>query len=214
MSGTACLGLPEPASGGAPAERCVSPLAHPHPYLSLDLSALHPRLSSLSLSLSLWVPVSSPWFFDLTCLRICVSAPSSVSPFLLVSLSPSLSPFPSPCPLHLCVHSSSGSLTARIQLQFIIWSRAHGASGPRTWWCQCWGGRGTPSSRPGCRTCCDEGWCGLPRAQVTEVGRLRLLGPGDRPSSAFLWYALSRPCMWVLVSLSLLCLYSPVCLWA
>ncbi|XP_059008758.1 transient receptor potential cation channel subfamily M member 4 isoform X2 [Mustela lutreola] len=66
---------------------------------------------------------------------------------------------------------SSGSPTARIQLPCIIWSPAHGASRPRTWWCQCWGGQGAPSSRPGCRTCCVAGWCGLPRAQGSFPAR-------------------------------------------
>lgn len=169
------------------------------------------------------------------CLPICPSLSSplpeslslhpclfQVCPLFSGSLSPSPSSSLSPCPLLLCVHSSSGSLTARIQLPFIIWSPAHGASGPRTWWCQCWGGQGAPSSRPGCRTCCDAGWCGLPRAQVTEVGWLAVppepgplpisptsLGCGLPPALTGFWshclFSLSvptHPCLWTSPSLS------------
>lgn len=133
--------------------------------------SLHPCLSFLNHPPSLWVsvplPPPSP---PISVLWVSVPFSVSVRAFLSGFLSPPLSLPLSPCPLLLCVRSSSGSLTARIQLQFTIWSRARGASGPRTWWCQCWGGQGAASSRPGCRTCCDAGWCGLPRAQVTEAG--------------------------------------------
>lgn len=155
-SGTACL-------GGSPSWGLEAPqLNTVSPHLPIPVSTSLWVSVSLALGLfpSLWFSVPTPW--------VSVLPSSCLCPFLPGSLSPSLSP--SPCPLLPCVHSSSGSPTARIQLPCIIWSRARGASEPRTWWCQCWGGRGAPSSRPGCRTCCEAGWCGLPRAQVTEGG--------------------------------------------
>lgn len=133
------------------------PSLHLCPLVVLSLCpvsrGLHPSLFG-SLSLSFWVSV-------LPCLW---------------SLSPS------PCPFLLCVHSSFGSLTARIRQQFIVWSRVRGAFEPRTWWCQCWGGQVALSSRPGCRTCCDAGWSGLPRAQVIrEAGCVSRAGPLPPP---------------------------------
>lgn len=138
--------------------------------------------------------------------------PLSGSLFPSWSLCPPVSPLP-------CVHSSFDSLTARIRLQFIIWSRAHGASGPRTWWCQCWGGRGAPSSRPGCRTCYAAGWCGLRRAQVTGGWGLCLLGGAGCSSPPLLWGVPSLPLCVGFVSHSVLSLslfvflYVPVCRW-
>lgn len=175
------------------------------PSLSLPLSGfLCPSLwVSVPLSVVLWFSVPTPWVSVLPSWCLC--------PFLPGSLSLSLSP--SPCPLLLCVHSSSGSPTARIQLPFIIWSRARGASGPRTWWCQCWGGRGPPSFRPGCRTCCEVGWCGLPRAQVTEGGWGALPpGLGLLLISLLLWDAVSPPSLCGLLSQSLISLSLSPCL--
>ena len=114
------------------------------------------------------------------------------------------------CPLLSCVHSSSGSRTARIQLQFILWSPKSGASGPRTWWCQCWGGQGAPSSRPGCRTCCDAGWCGLPRAQVTEAGWGCASWPPHLPP--FPWNAYFPLCRLCVAFVSLSGLFLCLCL--
>lgn len=200
----ACLGRARVASGaachrGSPAEHGVSCLSVPF-FTPLWVSVPSPTLDlclflSEPLFPSLWVSVPFPqlWISVSFSLGLCPPLSGSlsltlVSVTLLVSLflSPWVSvPFllsvPSPCPPLPCVHSSSGCLTARTQPQFIVWSRAHGASRPRTWWCQCWGGRGAPSSRPGCRTCCEEGWCGPPRAQVTEGGRGLLGGAGCSP---------------------------------
>lgn len=148
-----------------------------------------PPLSFVSLSSSLWV-----------------SVPHLCTP-LSASLSLSLCPL-SPCPFLSCVHSSSGSRTARIQLRFILWSPKCGASGPRTWWCQCWGGQGAPSSRPGCRTCCDAGWCGLPRAQVTGGVGLCLLAP---PSPPLPWNACLLPCRLCVAFVSLSGLFLCLC---
>uniref|UniRef100_A0A1B0GRR7 Transient receptor potential cation channel, subfamily M, member 4 n=1 Tax=Mus musculus TaxID=10090 RepID=A0A1B0GRR7_MOUSE len=52
----------------------------------------------------------------------------------------------------------SGCLTARIRPLCTVSLPALGAFVPQTWWCRCWGGRGAPCSRPGCRTFCVAGW--------------------------------------------------------
>ena len=150
----------------------VSSLAHPCLHLS--------RVS---------VPSTPSVFCKSVLLSLGLCPPISV--LLSLHLCPSLCPL-SPCPFLSCVHSSSGSRTARIQLRFILWSPKCGASGPRTWWCQCWGGQGAPSSRPGCRTCCDAGWCGLPRAQVTEEGWGCASWPPHLPPLP--WNACLLPC--------------------
>lgn len=179
--GAACLRGSQSRSWGATAECCL-PVC---PTLSSPLPAslsLDPCLSkSVPLSLGLCpflLGYCPPTLLHLDLCSLCLC------PFVCLCLPLSGSLSPALCPLLLCVHSSSGSLTARIQLQFIIWSRGRGASGPQTWWCQCWGDLGVPSSRHGCRTCCDVGWCGLPRAQVTEVGGLAVPPtPGPLPIS-------------------------------
>lgn len=174
--GVHTLGASRARSGGAPAERCVSPFAHSclhRSWTSVPSTRLSSSLGARSVSLDLCPFLSG-----------CLSPLPLLCPPLSLHLCPFLSLSPSLCPCLSCVHSSSDSLTARIRLQFIIWSRTYGASGPRTWWCQCWGGRGVPSSRRGCRTCFDAGWCGLPRAQVTEGGWGRCLwGLGRPPGS-------------------------------
>lgn len=184
----------------------LSLFAHPCLPLSPNLAPSTPVFSkSVAFSLGL-----CPFL-----LGYCSPHSSLSGSLFSASLSPSLSVSLSPCPFLLCVRSSSGSPTARIQLPCIIWSPAHGASRPRTWWCQCWGGQGAPSSRPGCRTCCVAGWCGLPRAQVTEAGGwLCPLSLGPLPPTSLGWMRSPPSCEAILVFLSLpsFCPCTPVSL--
>lgn len=101
------------------------------------------------------------------CLGLCLPVFLWASAFICLGLSLlSLSLCP-PCVSSSCVHSSSGCLTAQIRPLCTVSSPVLGAFVPQTWWCQYWGGRGAPCSRPGYRTFYVVGWCEPPRAQVT-----------------------------------------------
>lgn len=188
----ACLGGAgaEPAWGPPPevwaaqAEGCVST---PWPFLHLCPLVLRLCPLSLGVGSSLFGSLSSFVSGSLSSVSGSWSLPLWVSVLVFPGVCPPLSLSPSPCPFLLCVHSSSGSLTVRIRRQSIAWSRGRGAFKLRTWWCQCWGVPVALSSRPGCRTCCDVAWSGLPRAQVTKGGRAVSPGHGPTAFSGPLW---------------------------
>lgn len=115
--------------------------------------SLGPCCLPICLSASVWVSVFPSLFGPL-------SSSVWVCPLLSLSLCP-------PCVSSSCVHSSSDCLTAQIRPLCTVSSPVLGAFVPQTWWCQYWGGRGAPCSRPGYRTFYVVGWCEPPRAQVT-----------------------------------------------